>query len=77
MFAAVERISKFEQSTVILSDRDDEMSAGVELTESELVVVLVVEDVEEGREEGVKILSSREEMSCVPRKVCDSGNAHP
>lgn len=32
------------------------MAAGVELSERELVVVLVVEDVEEGREEGVEVL---------------------
>ena len=33
LFASVERISKFKESTIILSDGDDEMSTGVELTE--------------------------------------------
>lgn len=57
LFAAVERVSKFEQSHVVFRDLGDEVSGSVELAQGELVVVLVVQDVEKGGEEGVEVLS--------------------
>lgn len=56
LFASVKRISEFEESAVIFSNLNDQVSSGVQLSESELVVVLVVKDVEKGGKERVKIL---------------------
>jgi hypothetical protein len=56
LFAPIQTVSKLQQPDVILSDLIDQVSGRVELTESELVMVLVVEDVEEGGEEGVEVL---------------------
>jgi hypothetical protein len=47
LFTSVERVSEFEESDIIFGDLGDEVTAGVELTESEFVVVFVVEDIEE------------------------------
>lgn len=60
LLAAVETVTELEETAVVLADLDDEVTSGVELTESELVVVLVVEDVEEGVEEGVEVLQEKE-----------------
>lgn len=57
LLATVQRVSKFEQTAVILSNRDDQVSTSVELSKSQLVVVLIVQDIEERRQEGVEILS--------------------
>lgn len=59
LLASVETVSKLEQAAVILADRDDQVASSVELSKGELVVVLVVEDVEEGGKEGVEVLQTR------------------
>jgi hypothetical protein len=56
LLATVERVTELEETAVVLSDLNDEVTSGVELTERELVVILVVEDVEEGGKERVEVL---------------------
>lgn len=63
LFASVETVSKFKQSTVIFSNRYDQVTSRVELSQRELVMVLVVEDVEEGREERVEVLQAGEKRA--------------
>ena len=46
-FASVERVGELEETNVVLGHVVDEVPGGVELTERQLVVVLVVEDVHE------------------------------
>jgi len=58
LFTSVKRVTELEQSDVVLRDLRDEVSGGVELTQSKLVVVLVVQDVQEGGEERVQVLPS-------------------
>lgn len=60
LFAPVQRVSELQQPAVILSDLVGQMPGGVDLTQSELVVVLVVEDVEEGRKERVEVVEDGE-----------------
>lgn len=61
LLASVQTVSELEQSAVILSDGDDQVSGSVELSKSELVVVLVVEYVEQGGEERVEVLRGERE----------------
>lgn len=63
LLASVETVSELEEAAVILADRDDQVASRVELSERELVVVLVVEDVEEGRKEGVEVLQTEVPVS--------------
>lgn len=56
LLAAEERVSELDEAAVVLADRNDQVASSVELSESELVVVLVVEDVEKRRKERVKVL---------------------
>jgi len=56
LLTSVERITEFEQSNVILGNLGDEVASSVELTKSKLVMVLVVKDIEEIAQEGVKVL---------------------
>mgnify|MGYP001592418646 FL=1 len=56
LLAPVETVSELEQTAVVFADRDNQVAARVELSERELVVVLVVEDVEQAREERVEVL---------------------
>lgn len=46
-FASVEGVPVFEETAVVLGDVIDDVAAGVEVAESQLVVVFVVEDVDE------------------------------
>jgi hypothetical protein len=59
LLASVQTISKLQQPHVILSDLIDQVPRRVQLTEGELVMVLVVQDVEEGGEERVEVLQMR------------------
>ena len=43
-------------AAILLGDGIDEMTCGVELTKSELVVVFVVENVEKGGKERMEVL---------------------
>lgn len=56
LLAAVQRVTELDQAAVVLADLNDEVARSVQLAESELVVVLVVEDVKERVEEGVEVL---------------------
>lgn len=56
LFASVKTVSEFEQTAVIFSNLNDEVTGSIELTKREFVVVLVVKDVEEGGKERVKVL---------------------
>jgi hypothetical protein len=56
LLAPVERVAKLDQADVVLRDLGDEVARRVELAEGELVVVLIVQDVEEGGEERVEVL---------------------
>lgn len=58
LLASVERVAELEETDVILGDLVDEMAGSAELTQRELVVVLVVKNVEQGREKGVQILQN-------------------
>src|SRR6478609_1998039 len=57
LLASVQRVTKLEQSDVVLCDAVDEVASGVELTKSQLVVVLVIKNVEKGGQERVEVLS--------------------
>ena len=56
LLASIQTISKLQQPDVILADLVDQVPRRVQLTEGELVMVLVVQDVEEGGQEGVEVL---------------------
>ena len=60
LLASVERVSKLEQSAVVLGDLVRQVAGRVELSERELVVVLVVQHVEERGEERVQVVEDRE-----------------
>jgi hypothetical protein len=53
--ASVQRVGELEQTHVVLGDVVDEVARGVELTQRQLVVVLVVQDVHEVGVEGVDL----------------------
>jgi hypothetical protein len=56
LLASVERVSVLEKTHVVLAEVLDEVSASVELTESELVVILVVQNVDQVSIERVDFL---------------------
>jgi hypothetical protein len=56
LLTPVQRITKLQQPDIVLGDGIDEMTCGVELTKSELVVVFVVENVEKGGKERMEVL---------------------
>jgi hypothetical protein len=56
LLTSVERVSELQESDVILGHLGDKVASGVELTEGELVVVLVVQYVEKIAQEGVEVL---------------------
>jgi hypothetical protein len=58
LLTSVQRVTELEQSHVVLGDLGDKVSGSVELTQGKLVVVLVVQDVQQGGEERVQILPS-------------------
>lgn len=60
LLTSVEGVTKLEETDVILRNLRDEVSSGVDLTQGELVVVLVVKDVEKRREERVKVVEDGE-----------------
>lgn len=47
LLASEQTVSKFDETAVIFANLNDQVASGVELTQSELVVVLVVQDVKE------------------------------
>lgn len=47
LLASIERVTKLEQSGIIFADGVDQVSSSVDLTQSQLVMVLVVQDVEQ------------------------------
>jgi hypothetical protein len=47
LLASEQTIAEFNETAVVLADLNDQVAGRVELTQSELVVVLVVQDVEE------------------------------
>lgn len=60
LLASVEGVTKLEQSTVIFRDLVDQMSRSVQLSQSELVMVLVVQDVQQRTQEWVQVVQDRE-----------------
>lgn len=63
LLAAVETVSKFQEPDIVLCDRINQVACSPELAKSEFVVVLVVEDIDERGQEGMKIL--------VPTRIYD------
>lgn len=68
LFTSVQRVSKLEESDIVFCDLGDEMTSGVQLPQSKLVVVLVVQNVEQRGEEGVEVLP----VSSSPRRMIES-----
>lgn len=60
LLTSVEGVTKLEETDVILGNLRDEVSSSVDLTQGEFVVVLVVQNVEERREERVKVVEHGE-----------------
>ena len=56
LLAAVQTVAELEQTDVVLGYLVDEMPCCAELAESELVVILVVEDIEERGKERMQVL---------------------
>ena len=56
LLTSVQRVTELEQSDIVLGDLGDEVSGSVELTQSKLVVVLVVKNVQQGGKERVQVL---------------------
>jgi len=67
LLTSVERITEFEQSDVILGDLRNEVAGGVELTESKLVMILVVQDIEEIAQERVEVLKVSSDLTRATR----------
>ena len=59
LLAAVHRVAELEQADIVLGDLINEVAGSAQLTESEFVVVLIVEDVHEGCQERVQIVEDR------------------
>ena len=59
LLASVQAVAELEHPAVVLSDLVDEMPRGVELTEGELVVVLVVQHVQQRGHERVQAVNVR------------------
>ncbi len=49
LLAPIQRVAKLEETDIIFRDLGDKMTSCVELTEGELVMILIVQDVEERR----------------------------
>ena len=58
--ATVQGVTVLEELHVVFSNLADQVSSGVDLAKSELVVILVVEDVEEVSVERVDLVEARE-----------------
>lgn len=56
LLATEERVAKLEQADIVLGDLRNEVAGSVELAKGELVVVLVVQDIQEGGKERVQVL---------------------
>lgn len=56
LLATVKAVTEFQKSDIVLGHRVDQVPCGSELTQSELVMVFIVQDVYEGGQEGVKVL---------------------
>ncbi len=59
LLAAIERITKLEQSNVVLGHVIDEVSGSVDLTQGQLVVVPVIEHIHEIGVKGMDIVELR------------------
>ena len=59
LLAAVQTVAEFQEPDIILGDRVNQVPCCSKLTESEFVMVLVVQDVYERGQEGVEILQAR------------------
>jgi len=60
LLAAVERVTELEETNIVLGDLRDEVTSSRDLAEGKLVVVLVVENVKQAREERVKVVEDGE-----------------
>ena len=69
LLASIKRVSELEETDIVLAHVVDEVLAGVDLSQGQLVVILVVEDVQEGSEEGVEVLRGAEESSVSARSA--------
>lgn len=67
LLASVETVAEFEETDIVLGYLVDQMPGSTELTESQFVVVLVIQNIEEGRKEGVKILQAGEQTGDTTR----------
>lgn len=56
LFATIQRVTKLDKTNIVFGDLGDEVATGVELAESDLIVILVVKDIEQGGQERVKVL---------------------
>ena len=59
LLAAVQRVSVLQQTDIVLADLRHHVLRRVDLTESQLVVVTVIQNVDEIRKEGVDFLHSQ------------------
>lgn len=56
LLAPVQGVAELDEAAVVLADLDNQVARRIDLTERELVVVLVVQDVEQRAQEGVQVL---------------------
>ena len=76
LLASVQTVTELEESDIVLCDLVNQMACGAQLTESQLVVILVVEDVEERGEERVEILHNGE-LEAIPTHSSPTTSTHP
>ena len=56
LLAAVQTVTEFQEPDIVLCDRIYQMPCGPKLTQGKFVVILVVQDINERRQERVKVL---------------------
>jgi hypothetical protein len=60
LLTAVERVTKLEETNIVLGNLGDQVASSGDLTEGKLVVVLVVKDVEQAGKERVEVVKDGE-----------------
>ena len=56
LLASVETVSEFKEANIVFCNLVDKVPSGTELSEGELVVILVVKNIEKRGEEGMEVL---------------------
>lgn len=60
LFAAVQAVTELEETNIVFTDAIDEMLAGVDLAQSELVVILIVEHIQQTCQERMQVVENWE-----------------